>query len=285
MPSPGDFPFGPGDPRYGVLQRHARFIAAGGDPDTPLTAAHAFSPPVDLTPAQGLGLLAAMGLVLLSGFASGRITDWLGVRAFALVLLVFAAAATFQFGGITVGGHRSIPVVERLVLFAALGIAVATGMPMALWLLPAVVHGAVARLMFESLDGDMSFIETAARVFHPLAPDFIRPYCRALTRVWAALFALSAAVIAVCAIAGWTHAHRVWTTWMFWSLLGGFSFVEFFWRKAWFRYYGRGPIDRALARVFPPERTARGRRSEAYLMQMRAELARLAETERTRLSR
>ena len=46
---------------------------------------------------------------------------------------------------------------------------------------------------------------------------------------------------------------------MFWALLSAFCFVEFFWRKAWFRYFGRGPFDRLLARIFPPENTERGR--------------------------
>lgn len=265
-----------------MLGRHARAIADGADPDTPLTAAHAFRPPADMTPAQGLGLVAAMALVALSGFVSGRLLDALGVRALALVLLALAAAASRGLSGLRTGGHASISAGERRVLLGLLVLAVLTGSATALALLPAVVHAAVARLLVASLDDDLTLIEKGARLSHPLAPLFIGPYCRKLTVVWAAAFAVSAGMIAVFALSGAEELHRAWTGWVFWTVLGAFSGVEFLWRKAWFRYFGRGPLDRLLARAFPPQSTERGRRSEAYLRSMRAELARLAEAERRR---
>jgi hypothetical protein len=213
------------DARRAVLLRHARVVAQTGDPDTPLTAAHAFRPPPDMTPAQGR------------------------------VLLFSALVAAFLFDSMT-----------------------------ALMLIPAFVHLAVARLLLASIDDDVSLIEKGARLSHPLAPAFIGPYCRKLTAVWGTAFAASAAMIAILALGGHLEAHRAWTGWQFWALLGAFGAVEFFWRKAWFRYFGKGPFDRLLARVFPPENTGRGRRSQAYLLRMRAELARLAELERKKSS-
>ncbi len=263
-----------------MLHRHARAIADGADPDTPLTAAHAFPPPADMTPAQGLGLLAAMVLVGLSGFASGWLRDAFGVRPLAMLLLALAWGASRGLADLKTGGHPSISAGERRTLVGLLAFAALAGSATALALLPAVVHAAVARLLLASLDDDLTLIEKGARVSHPLAPLFIGPYCRKLTVVWAMAFAASAGLTAAFALAGAADLHRAWTGWMFWTLLGVFSAVEFVWRKSWFRYYGRGPLDRLLARMFPPERTERGRRSEAYLRNMRAELARLAEIER-----
>jgi uncharacterized membrane protein len=278
----GEFDFAHDDRRRAVLHDHARVIAATGDPDVPLTAAHAFRPPADMTPAQGLGLLAAMALVLLSGFASGPATDWLGVRGFGGVLLVIAVGAAVGLRGVSSGGVQPIGPVERIALLGTLAAAVATGSPSALMLLPALVHAAVAKMMFASLGEEVTIIEMGARISHPLAPDFIRPYCRQQTAIWGAMFGASAVVTAALALKGNAVAHRAWTGWQFWALLGAYSFVEFFWRKAWFRYFGRGPFDRLLARLFPPEHTERGRLSQAYLLRMREELARLAEIERAK---
>jgi hypothetical protein len=50
------------------------------------------------------------------------------------------------------------------------------------------------------------------------------------------------------------------------------SGVEFLVRKTWFRYYFRGgPFDRLWARLFPAERTARGRRSAEAIRRYRKE--------------
>lgn len=268
------------DARREVLLRHARVIAAGGDPDEPLTAAHAFRPPPDMTPGEGLGLLAATCLVMLSGFASGWLSGLLGVRAASLVLLAVASGAAWGLGGAALREHGRLPGVERVLLLGVLVVATLAGSPLALGLVPAFVHAAVARVMLASTRDEVSLVEKGARLSHPLAPSFIGPYCRCLTAVWGGLFATSAAVTAAFALGGYAEAHRAWTGWQFWTLLGAFSVVEFFWRKARFRYFGRGPLDRMLARLFPPEATERGRRSQAYLLRMRAELARLAEIER-----
>ncbi len=272
------------DARRAVLLRHARVIAETGNPDVPLTAAHAFRPPPDMTPAQGLGLLAAMLLVLLSGFASGVLIDSFGVRASAALLLAVAIGASRGLGSggspVALGVHT----LDRGLLFGTLVAALLLGSMTSLLMLPAIVHLAVARALLASIDDDVSLIERGARISHPLAPAFIGPYCRKLTAVWGVAFAASAGITAMLAFAGDTSAHRAWTGWQFWTLLGVFGAVEFFWRKAWFRYFGKGRFDQFLARVFPPENTERGRRSQAYLLRMRAELARLAEVERSRIA-
>lgn len=267
--------------RRDVLVRHARVIASGGDPDQPLTAAQAFRPPPGITPSQGLGLLAAMTLVLVSGFAGGILVDSVGVRFAAALLLALAVFAARRLRGDSSSGAPALAATDRRLLLGILAFAVLTGSVTALALLPAVVHLAVARFLLASLGDERSLIEKAARLSHPLAPSFIASYCRKLTAVWGLLFAASAGLTAVLASGGDAELHRAWTGWMFWSLLAVFSAVEFLWRKARFRYFGKGPFDRLLARVFPPEKTARGRRSLAYLLAMRAELARLARIARS----
>lgn len=273
------------DARRAVLERHATVIAERHRPDVPLTASHVFRPPSDMTPAEGLGLLAAMALVLLSGFAAGHLIVLLGVRAAALMLFVLAAAASAGLGTVAVERGRPLSVPERFAILGTLTIAIATGSTAAIGLVPAIVHALVARVLFASLDADETLIEKAARISHPLAPPFIRPYCRRLTAVWAGMFGASALVTAMLAASGADAAHRAWTGWIFWAFVTAFCAVEFFWRKAWFRYYGPGPLDRVLARIFPSANTNRGRRSAAYVARMREELARLAEAKRTASSR
>ena len=55
--------------------------------------------------------------------------------------------------------------------------------------------------------------------------------------------------------------------------VGVWAALEFFLRKWWFRHYEDKWIDRVLARIFPSERTKRGRRSQAYIAQVKAEEA------------
>lgn len=287
-----------------VLRRHALTIAATGhsatgasttgDSDAPLTAASVFRPPPGMTPAQGLGLLAAMLLVLLSGLAGGSAVEALGVRGFSALLLAVAAGAAAGLRGAagasgvqgaSAFGDVAIAPAVRLAFAAVLVGALATGSTVALALLPAVVHAGVAHLIFASLGARRSIVEVGARLSHPLAPAFIVPYCRRLTVVWGLAFGASAVVTALLAVSGRTAAHAAWTGWQFWSLLVAFCVGEFFFRKAWFRYFGKGPFDRFLARLLPPERTERGRRSQAWLLRMRSELARMANEERERAGR
>ncbi len=265
--------------RREVMERHARLIAERhGEAVEPLTAAHVFRPPPDMTPTQGIGMLAVLALFLLSPMAGGALRDAIGLRGFASVMLALATVAAVTMRGAT--STMALRPVERGALLVVLAAAVVTGRELALELLPAIVHAAVARMMLASLGDDESIIEQSARMAHPLAPDFIRPYCRKLTVWWGLLFGISATVIAGLALAGERTAWEAWCGWLFWTGLGVFVVAEFFFRKAWFRYFGKGPFDQLLARVWPPERTARGRRSMAYMRLMHEELARMAESSR-----
>jgi hypothetical protein len=150
--------------------------------------------------------------------------------------------------------------------------ALLTGDVRFLHLVPAVVYLWLALLCGASLFEERSLIERAARFLQPRAPDFIRSYCRKVTALWCAVFAATAAVIAWLAIAGAGEARRAFSEWGLWVPIAILSALEYAVRKAWFRYYAGGPLDRIWAALLPAERTERGRRSLAYIQSARARM-------------
>jgi len=89
-----------------------------------------------------------------------------------------------------------------------------------------------------------------------------------LAGIWAGFFAAAAVGIAAVALlepaAGLTTVLRVYT-----GAVALLFVSEFVFRKVWFRHYTSRRIDRLFERVFPAGRTARGRRSLAYIQRMR----------------
>src|SRR4030095_12404555 len=71
-------------------------------------------------------------------------------------------------------------------------LAVSTGDALFLRLVPAAIQALIAVLFVVSLRGGGSLFYDAARSLHPYAPDFIAPYCRKSTAVFAGIFALLA---------------------------------------------------------------------------------------------
>src|SRR5690606_30534940 len=123
--------------RAEVLDRHARYIAEHHGRSAPLTVREMFAPPADMTPAQGIGLLAVMGLILLSSLAGGSLLAWLGVRGMALLMLVPALIAAVGMRG--AASENSLTAAERAALLLLLLVAAATGSRLAVQLLPALV--------------------------------------------------------------------------------------------------------------------------------------------------
>ncbi len=141
-----------------------------------------------------------------------------------------------------------------------------------LHLLPAAVYLWLALLCAASLREERSLMERAALFLQPRAPDFIRSYCRTVTALWGAVFAAIAAVIAGLVLAGAPEARRAFSEWGLWVPIGILSALEYAVRKAWFRYYAGGPLDRIWAALLPAERTERGRRSLEYIRSARARM-------------
>jgi uncharacterized membrane protein len=130
--------------------------------------------------------------------------------------------------------------------------------------LPAAVSAYLLFTFAGSLRHGQPMIERFARIVEDDLPDFTLPYCRAVTKTWCAFFALNA--LAVCVLAIWAPLAwwALYAGGVFYVLLGLLLGGEFIFRKLWFRYYTGGAADELLARLFPAERTERGRRSLAY---------------------
>lgn len=175
---------------------------------------------------------------------------------------------------------------QRVALLAIVLAAPASGSRLVFELLPAVIWGWMAIAFARSLRGHETLGQRLARLADPLAPDFIGPYCRNLTIVYAVAFGVVALVFAGFALAGAEQRWARFATLGCWLVLAVLLAGEYLVRKLWFRNYTERPFDRLLARLFPAEDTEMGRRCAAYVQRMRAEGARerLAAT-RARMSR
>jgi len=205
-------------------------------------------------------------LAMVMPWALDAMRERLGTRGLALLLLT-VVVLSLSLRGPAAGLRR----------FAAAGLAgllaigVATGDARALRLVPAAVYLGLALLFAASLRGPGSIIEAAARWLVPEAPDFIRSYCRGVTALWVLFFLASAARIGWLALAGSPAAWLAASSRDVWIAMGALTGIEFVFRKTWFRYYFRGgPFERLWARIFPAERTERGRRSLQYIEEYRA---------------
>jgi len=220
----------------------------------------------------GLGFAAlAVGWPLFAGWMVERF----GVRALALTL-VGVGALSLRALRAELPAELALGRLDSAVLLALVALALATGERVFLLLLPAWVYAALARIYAASLRGGGSVIERVAFVMQPYAPDFIRPYCRFVTRFWAGVFlanAVAVAALALFAPLAWWSAYTGWITWLVFVVL---SVVEFAVRKAHFRNYDDGPIDLLFERFFPADRTEMGRRATTYKAEMRKSLGRPA---------
>jgi uncharacterized membrane protein len=228
------------------------------------------------TPRDLLGFALLGAALLVYPWAIDAALARLGTRPVAGVLLGLAllgGASPLQLGRVT---ERRIdfphvpgfPGAFAVLLAAAL----ATGDVRCLLLVPAAVYLWLALLAAASLRQPPSLIERAALFLQPRAPDFIRPYCRKVTALWCALFAATAVAIAWLVASGDDEARRAFSSWGLWLPVGVLSAVEYGVRKAWFRYYAGGALDRVWAALLPAENTERGRRSLAYIRDARARM-------------
>jgi uncharacterized membrane protein len=202
------------------------------------------------------------------------------VYPLAVTALIFAAglrvaAAVFAVLGL-LSSLRSQAPERRLAGATAAGLAgaaAASGRIEPLLLLPALIYAALAATFFASLGSPVSAVERAARAIQPAAPDFIARYCRIVTAVWAAVFALCAVAVATAAVAAplstwnWIAGRGLWTG------MAVVVAVEFLVRKTYFRnYWYGGPFERLWSRLFPAEATEMGRRSAAHIREVRRKL-------------
>jgi uncharacterized membrane protein len=219
--------------------------------------------------------LAALfgGIVVAWPFLAEAIAERIGVRPFAGAILALGAASALGMRG-ALPHDLAFRWSDSAVLGALVLCAAATGQAVFLWLVPAWIYVALARVFDASARAGDSVIERVAFAIQPYAPDFIRPYCRRVTRLWAGLFVANAAVIAALALFAPLAWWSAWTGWVGWLVFVAISAVEFAVRKLHFRIYDDNPLDRVFERWFPAADTEMGRRSNEYRLQMRRALGR-----------
>lgn len=212
--------------------------------------------------------------------AAERALVSVGVRPVAFVLLAIGAVSLFAWKKLDATGR--VPVSSRAALLALPALSAATGAELFLRLVPAALQLGIAALFLHSLRGGGSLFLDAARTLHPYAPDFIAPYCRKSTAVFAGIFIAQGFGVAWLAFhpdalrdalsgmnePSWGTATGV----LVWIPMLVATVLDWLVRKWWFRYYGPGPIDAVLRKLLPPENTEAGRRSLDYIRRMRAEL-------------
>ena len=213
----------------------------------------------------GVGMLVVIGYPVIAAHA----VEAFGARAvgagiLGMGLASFAASARRSVPGLGLW-LRALPV-------AVAALAFASGDVRFVQLVPAAIEAMLCGLFLGSLRGGGSILQHAALQLEPFAPDFIGPYCRKASVAFAALFAAQAVALTALAFTAPAQAWVSVASWLIWAPTLAGTFVEFLVRKAWFRHYGAGLLDRVLRALFPPENTAQGRRSLDWIRQKRSEL-------------
>lgn len=214
-----------------------------------------------------------VALALVWPLVSERLVAQLGVRALAGVLLLVSSLSLFAARR-AVSSEFALRRSDSAALLGLVAAAALSGERAFLLLVPAWVQLAVFRIFRRSVREGASVFERVAFAIEPNAPDFIRPYCRKSTLLWSWLFLANAVAIAALALFAPLEVWRAFTGWMVWAVIALASVCDYLVRKLHFRAYSPNPLDRVLARLFPPENTETGRRSVAYRRARRLSLGR-----------
>ena len=215
---------------------------------------------------------AVLVLAVVYPIALPALQERLGTRGLAVALLALLALSLSRRAA------------GRIVIAAGLAVLLSAAAVSAderfLRAVPAWVYAGLAGVFAASLRDAEPIIERAARWMIPEAPAFIHDYCRVVTALWAAFFLGSAITIAWLAFAATPATWQAFTSRWLWLAMAALTASEFFVRKTWFRYYPHGGMfDRVWSRLFPAERTARGRASMLAIEAYHADRARAKSAE------
>lgn len=172
----------------------------------------------------------------------------------------------------TSSGLLRSPLLPRLCLllvFVLLGFVVDD--PLVRKLLPAFAHLWLLVTFARTLRQGPPFAEQFARRAHGgELPPFLRPYTRNVTIVWCAFFAMNVVIHAWLAVSAPSATWALYTGFGFYACVVVLVAGEYIFHKVHFRLYEDVWTDRFWRRVFPPERSRRGRRSLAWQASRRA---------------
>jgi uncharacterized membrane protein len=175
---------------------------------------------------------------------------YLGARTAALVLLAVLVAGRLRTLRQDLRKARALTALAASV--AALLVAAAVlDDPRFLLAYPSLLNAVFLVQFGWSLRSGIPMAERFARMaVSDLSPAEIR-YCRAVTLVWCAFFALNGGAATALALWAPRTAWAIYAGGVSYVLVGLVSAVEYVIRKARFGRFGPGIADRLLARLFP----------------------------------
>ncbi len=187
----------------------------------------------------------------------------LETRALAILLLsLYGISVAVRFRGSAAEVRHFVR--QHIGLAILIAIALTTGDSTVLLFMPVIVSLYLLWTFSASLRDGIPMIERFARIVEDDLPDFTIPYCRKVTVVWCVFLAANALCVLILALAAPIEWWALYSGLISYLLVGAILVGEFVVRMIWFRYFGNGLIDRVFSRVFPPRRTANGRRSLVY---------------------
>ncbi len=217
---------------------------------------------------------AIAGFLQTAFYLAYPLTVYLGytrleTRQLALLLLgLYAISVALRFRG------SAADLWTLLRQFAGLGVLIGlvltTGNRTILLFLPVFVNLYLFGTFALTLRNGPPIVERFARMVEDDLPYFTLPYCRKVTIAWSVFLAANALFMIVLALTAPIAWWALYTGLISYLVVGVLFAGEFVLRKLWFRYYDDGPADRILRWAFPPQRTALGRRSLAYVAEREA---------------
>lgn len=173
-------------------------------------------------------------------------------RAIALCTLALLALRFFASSRARMLAFARVFAPGAAAFAATNGLALAWNEPLALLLAPALWNFAMLGVFALSLGRRESAIETLARAqVGELPPDEV-PYCRRVTLVWCAFFAVNGAIGAALALGGSRESWAIYNGAIAYAGVGVLFAAEYLYRHWRFRRYVGAPTDALLRRVFPP---------------------------------
>ncbi|MDX8389324.1 MAG: hypothetical protein R8M38_02425 [Mariprofundaceae bacterium] len=116
-------------------------------------------------------------------------------------------------------------------------------------MIPVFIHSSLFLVFYGSLRTDSSLIERFARLDFPVLPPGIADYCRKVTWVWSAFFALN--VILCTALAIWAD-DALWAFYnggIIYLLLGVMMVAEYIWRRIRYPWLEIPPLKQSMMNI------------------------------------
>jgi uncharacterized membrane protein len=221
---------------------------AGGE--TPAAEIHARPRPSTLEVA--LGVLNAVLTVLYPVAIWIGLTQ-LGTRATSVMVLgLLVPLVAFRLRGADRSTFWSVLRVPLAILCVVVLSAI-TNDARLLLALPVLISVILLLSFGETLrPGQVPMIERFARMSDPHLTGDKRAHCRRWTQRWCAFFVVNGLIAALLGLLATPFVWASYTGGFAYALMGVLFSLEYVERKVRFREYGRGPLDRLLARRFPP---------------------------------